>query len=171
MNYLAHIFLSGDNKEVIVGNFMGDYIKGQDFNNYPKAIKKGLILHRNIDTYTDMHHIVRKSKKYFSKKYGKYSGILIDIFYDHYLTQNWLKFNTALLDDYVSSINGILTEYYHVFPERVQFFIPSFIKNNWIKAYSSIEGLDLVLRRMSNRTTLPDETDWAIEQLRKYYYC
>lgn len=169
MNYLAHIYLSGDNEEVVVGNFMGDYVKGQDLNNYPKAIKKGLILHRNIDTYTDTHQIVRKCKKCFIQKYRKYAGILIDIIFDHFLTQHWNKFNPEPLDIFVIKVNNILMSYYDIFPERVQFFIPSFIKNNWIKTYSKVEGIDLVLRRMSNRTTLPNETDWAMEQFRKNY--
>ncbi len=169
MNYLAHVFLSGDNEEIIIGNFIGDYVKGNEFENYSELIKKGILLHRNIDTYTDKNKIVRKSKSLLNKKYGKYSGIIIDIFYDHFLTRNWHKFSNYSLTDYTEKLHKTLLRHSAILPEKVKLFLPSFIDNRWIMTYRSIKGIKVVLQRMSVITTLPDETDYAISVLSDNY--
>lgn len=169
MNYLAHVFLSGDDEEVIIGNFIGDYIKGREFRKYSESIKKGILLHRNIDSYTDRNKIVKKSKSLLKKKYGKYSGIIIDIFYDHFLTGNWNKFSSQSLSGFTENLHNILTRHSAILPEKVKLFLPSFIDNKWIKTYKTIEGMEIVLRRMSDITTLPDESDYAIGILKEYY--
>ena len=169
MNYLAHVFLSGKDEEVIIGNFIGDYVKGRAFRKYSESIKKGILLHRNIDAYTDRNKIVRKSKSLLKKKYGKYSGVIIDIFYDHFLTVNWSRFSRQPLTDFTDNLHKILIRYSPVLPEKVKLLVPSFIDNNWIKTYRSIKGLEIVLNRMSDKTTLPDETAFAIGVLKEYY--
>jgi acyl carrier protein phosphodiesterase len=169
MNYLAHIFLSGTEEGIMIGNFIGDYVKGNDYNNYPEIIKKGILLHRRIGTFTDKHKIVSQSKSYFSKCYHKYSGIIVDILYDHFLVNSWDFFSPHSLDDFKENIFQSLRRNYSILPERVQFFVPSFIKNDWINVYKSVEGIVMVLNRMSMRTTLPDESEFAREIIRKYY--
>ena len=169
MNYLAHVFLSGDNEEILIGNFIGDYVKGREFKKYSESIKKGILLHRNIDSYTDKNKIVKKSKSLLNKKYGKYSGIIIDIFYDHFLTRDWHKFSDQSLTDYTENLHKILIKYSGILPEKVKLFLPSFIDNKWIRTYKSIKGIEIVLQRMSDKTTLPDETDFAICILKDYY--
>jgi len=169
MNYLAHIFLSGNDNEIMIGNFIGDYVKGNEYNKYSPAIIKGILLHRRIDSFTDRHKIVQQSKKYFAPRYHKYAGIIIDILYDHFLVTNWDKYATQTLEDFKENLFSCLNNYYKILPERVQFFLPSFIKNDWIEIYRSVEGIMNVLIRMSMRTTLPDYTEFAREVVRKYY--
>lgn len=169
MNYLAHIYLSGTNDKILIGNFIGDYIKGNDFNKYPPLVKKGIILHRRIDSFTDRHKIVHQSMKYFAPRYHKYAGIIIDILYDHFLVLNWKKYTDETLEEMKDRVFHILKSNYAIFPERVQFFVPSFIKNDWIEIYSTVEGIVNVLVRMSMRTTLPDYSEFAREVLHKYY--
>ena len=169
MNYLAHIFLSGNDDEILIGNFIGDYVKGRDYDLYTPSVKKGILLHRRIDAYTDRHKIVQQSKSYFISKYHKYAGIIIDILYDHFLVVNWDRFSPTPLNDFKANLFDCLKYNYNILPERVQFFMPSFIKNDWIEVYSSIEGIIHVLLRMSMRTTLPDQSEFAREILRKYY--
>ncbi len=89
MNFLAHTYLSGCNEEIIVGNFMGDYVKGRNYLLFPEQVKKGILIHRDIDTFTDMHPITRRNKQRVAEKYHKYAGIIIDIFYDHFLAALW----------------------------------------------------------------------------------
>jgi acyl carrier protein phosphodiesterase len=89
MNFLAHIYLSGDNDLLKIGNFMADSIRGNQYLQYPDEIKKGILLHRFIDTFTDAHLIYRKSKHRLHEKYGHYSGVIMDIVYDHFLAKNW----------------------------------------------------------------------------------
>ncbi len=169
MNYLAHVFLSGDNEEIAIGNFIGDYVKGENFKKYSESVKKGILLHRGIDLYTDRNTTVRKSKSLLKKKYGKYSGIIIDIFYDHFLTKNWHRFTSQSLKDFTQNFHNILHKYFEILPEEVKKFVPSFINNDWINTYRSVEGMEIVLKRLSNVTTLPDETEYAIDVLRNNY--
>ncbi|MBN2275678.1 MAG: DUF479 domain-containing protein [Bacteroidales bacterium] len=170
MNYLAHIYLSGDDEEIIIGNFIGDFVKGYHFNQYTQMIRKGIILHRYIDSFTDSHAIVRRSKARLNEQYHKYSGIIIDILYDHYLVKNWSLYSNCPLDEFIKRFFDLANRYFDLLPESVKFFLPSFIKNNWIKMYDTIEGIQDVLLRMSNRTSLPDNTDFAITVLRRDYH-
>jgi acyl carrier protein phosphodiesterase len=169
MNYLAHVFLSGDDEEIVIGNFIGDYVKGTSFRKYSDSIKKGILLHRDIDVFTDRNKIVRKSKSLLQNKYGKYAGIIIDIFYDHFLAKNWEKFSSLPLKDFTENLHKILNKYFEILPEKVKQFVPSFIDNNWIKYYQSVGGIEKVLKRMSSITTLPDETSYAINILKSDY--
>ena len=170
MNYLAHIYLSGANEEILVGNFIGDYVKGFELGRYPDLVRKGIILHRHIDSFTDTNLIVKRSKTRILEKYHKYSGIIIDIFYDHFLVSTWPAYSSVPIDDFVLNVHAILSRYTEMLPEGVQLFLPSFIKHNWIQKYSTIEGIEDVLHRMSARTTLPEETDFAIKVLREEYH-
>ncbi len=168
MNYLAHIFLSGSSEEILIGNFIGDYVKGRDYLNYPAQIKKGILLHRRIDSFTDSHKIVHQSMSYFAPQYHKYAGIIIDILYDHYLIKNWDRYCPLPLETYKVEVFDMLKRNYGVMPERVQFLLSSFIKNDWIEIYSSLEGIISIYYRMSMRTTLPDHSEFAREVIRKY---
>ena len=85
MNYLAHVYLSGANDLIKVGNFMADSVKGSQYLNYEKELQHGILLHRHIDSYTDAHPIYRQSKHRLHEKYGHYSGVIMDILYDHFL--------------------------------------------------------------------------------------
>lgn len=169
MNYLAHLFLSGEDEEVLIGNFIGDYVKGRNFMNYSEKIRKGITLHRNIDMFTDTNAIVRASKSRFSHCYGKYSGVITDILYDHFLTRNWNKFSPVSLRSFASTSYSILKRNFSILPEEVQLFAPSFINKRWLTKYKSIKGIEKVLRKMTKRTTLPDYTDYAIDVLKIEY--
>ena len=84
MNYLAHIYLSNEEEEITLGNFIADGVKGKKYIQFPSGIQQGILLHRAIDSFTDTHPIVRKSTKRLHKKYGHYSGVIVDILYDHF---------------------------------------------------------------------------------------
>ena len=167
MNFLAHIYLSGDEEEIIVGNFMGDYVKGRDYLRYPENIMKGLLIHRKIDYFTDCHPVTRKSKHHIDKKYGKYAGIIIDIFYDFFLINDWELYSNIPLNPFVNNTFHLLKRNYDLFPQGIKNWFPNFIRNNWLMAYSTAEGIEMVLNRMSSRTSLPDYTDYAIDVLRR----
>jgi acyl carrier protein phosphodiesterase len=152
-----------------VGNFIGDYVKGFELGRYTEMVRKGIMLHRHIDSFTDTNMIVKRSKTRIAEKYHKYSGIIIDIFYDHFLVNTWPAYSETPIEEFVLNVHGILTRYVETLPEGVRLFLPSFIKNNWIQKYSTIEGIEDVLHRMSSRTTLPEETKYAIQVLRDEY--
>lgn len=169
MNFLAHIYLSGVSEEIRIGNFIGDYVKGKGYENYPDEIRKGILLHREIDHFTDHHPVVYQSKMHLNEKYRKYSGIIVDIFYDHFLAKEWSRFHALPLQEFVSDFYQNAVAYFAVLPPRVRQFLPFVIINNWFESYRSIEGIESVLYRMSRRTSLPKETQFAIEELTAEY--
>jgi acyl carrier protein phosphodiesterase len=169
MNFLAHIYLSGDSRELLIGNFIGDYIKGKEYEKYPPAIQEGILLHRHIDYFTDTHAITKSAKKLIRERYGLYAGIVIDIFYDHFLSANWDRFSEMPLKTYVRDRYRVLDSGFSMFPVGVKSWFPYFIKSNWLEAYTSFHGLVMVFKRMSYRTSLPDHSEYAVAQLEENY--
>ena len=169
MNFLAHTYLSGGNEEIIVGNFMGDYVKGRNYLLFPDQVKKGILIHRDIDSFTDTHEVTRRSKQRLASRYHKYAGIIIDIFYDHFLASLWDSYSTLPLEDFVSRTYDLLKRNYKVLPDSIKRWFPTFLENNWMMAYTTVEGIELVLERMSANTSLPDHSAFAVEVLRNHY--
>ena len=169
MNYLAHIFLSGENPNVMIGNFMADSIKGSKHDFYPPEIQKGILLHRQIDTTTDAHPAFRKSTKRLHKNYGHYSGIIVDIFYDHFLAKNWADYSTIPLADYIQSFYKLLRDNSELLPHNIQKMAPIMMEGNWLLIYADLEGIDRVLGGMNRRTKNKSGMDKAGQELRKYY--
>ncbi len=169
MNFLAHIYLSGTSDEILVGNFIGDYVKGNKFNDYPDKIKEGILLHRQIDNFTDTNDIVRETKSHFQSSYGKYAGIIVDIVYDHFLANNWKKYSDMGLESFISRLFHTLTGFVYVFPASVNSFFPSFVTNNWLGRYITLNGIEGVLNGMSQKTSLPNETKSAMHTLVSKY--
>lgn len=170
MNFLAHIYLSGESDEIKIGNFIGDYVKGRNYEKYPELVRKGIVLHRKIDRFTDIHPVVNQSKMHLKKRFRRYSGVIVDIFYDHFLASEWRMFSRHPLPQYVVNMYEILVSNYFILPNEIKTFLPFFIINNWLESYTSIEGIEGVLRRMTRRTSLPNETTFAISELRKNYH-
>lgn len=152
MNFLAHIYLSGNNDLLKIGNFMADSIRGHHYLDYPDEIRKGILLHRYIDTFTDAHPIYRKSKHRLHEKYGHYSGVIMDIVYDHYLAKNWSKYSDEKLEDYAAGFYRLLQDNYNLLTEPIQKMMPSMIVRNWLLSYASLHGLEMILFQMDYRT-------------------
>ncbi len=169
MNFLAHTYLSGCNEEIIVGNFMGDYVKGRNYLQFPELVKKGILIHRDIDSFTDMHPITRRNKQRVAAKYHKYAGIITDIFYDHFLAALWDDFSDLPLQDFVSRTYDLLKRNYQVLPAAIKKWFPTFLENNWMMAYQEVDGIELVLERMAANTSLPNHAGYAVEVLREQY--
>ena len=169
MNFLAHIYLSGNNKMVTIGNFIADGIKSDAYKNYPADIQKGILLHREIDTFTDAHPIVRQSTKRLHKNYGHYSGVIVDILYDHFLAKNWNVYSSVKLKDFVENFYEDLEEHFEILPLRIQNLIPYMIADNWLYNYSKIEGIQRVLDGMNRRTKHVSKMNEATTELKKHY--
>ncbi|MCB2194490.1 MAG: DUF479 domain-containing protein [Bacteroidetes bacterium] len=169
MNFLAHIYLSGDVDEVKIGNFIGDYVKGRAFHIYPENIKNGILLHRFIDSFTDTNINTIDAKQLFAPKYRKYSGIVIDIIYDHFLASNWSRYSYTPLEEFIADFHDLLIRNNEMLPKEVQEFVPKLIKNNRLYSYREIGGIWSVLKTMPKYTSLPDHTDFAIETLKNNY--
>ncbi|GGX25447.1 ACP phosphodiesterase [Aquimarina muelleri] len=169
MNFLAHIYLSGEDPELTIGNFIADSVKGKAYLQYPDGVQKGIMLHRKIDSYTDSHPIVKKSVSRLFPKYSHYSTVIVDILYDHFLAANWKEYSNTPLEEYISSFYTLLQEYYEILPKRIQNFMPYMIKDNWLLSYASIQGIGTILYQMNRRTKNRSKMNFAVIELEKYY--
>jgi acyl carrier protein phosphodiesterase len=169
MNFLAHIYLSGDNDSIKIGNFMADSIRGHSYDVYPEEIQKGILLHRSIDSFTDMHPIYRQSKHRLHEKYGHYSGVIMDIFYDHFLAKNWNTYSDEKLEDYADNFYQLLKDNYDVLTEKVKGIIPYMFARNWLVSYASIDGLQMIMFHMDHRTKNRVDMHESIVELKQYY--
>ncbi len=169
MNYLAHIYLSGDNKMIKIGNFMADSIRGKSYEVYERDIKRGILLHRAIDSFTDMHPIYRQSKHRLHSKYGHYSGVIMDIFYDHFLAKNWSLYSKTPLEEFTTDFYILLETNYEILTDKVKSIIPHMRNKNWLLSYSTIEGLQIIMNQMNYRIKNRVPMDESILELQEYY--
>ena len=169
MNFLAHIYLSGENDLLKIGNFMADSIHGRNYNNFQIEIKKGILLHRSIDSFTDTHPIYRQSKHRLHEKYGHYSGVIMDIFYDHFLATNWNTYSEIKLEEYAQNFYKLLQDHYDLLTEKAQGMLPYMLGRNWLVSYATIEGLQMILFQMDHRTKNRVDMHESIVELKHYY--
>lgn len=169
MNFLAHIYLSGENDLIKIGNFMADGIRGKHFESYPSEIKKGIILHRFIDTYTDAHPIFRKSTKRLHEKYHHYAGVIVDVFYDHFLAKNWSNYSDENLVDFTNRFYQSLHDNYEYLSERTKGMMPYMIEYNWLVSYQTVEGISRILTQMDGRTKNESKMRFSSNELIEYY--
>ena len=169
MNFLAHIYLSGNNEGVTIGNFIADGIKGRNYKKYPLQIQKGILLHREIDTYTDQHPIVRKSTARLHDNYSHYSGVIVDILYDHFLAKNWDNYHEQPLDEYIQNFYKLLRSDFDILPSRIQQMMPYMISDNWLLSYATVPGISKILVQMNRRTNNISKMNFAVIELEQYY--
>ena len=169
MNFLAHIYLSGDNDLIKIGNFMADGIRGKQFVNYPSEIQKGIILHRGIDTFTDAHPIFRQSTKRLHQNYHHYAGVIVDVLYDHFLAKNWKNYSDEKLTEYVDRFYQSLVDNKPLLSDRIVTIMPILFKENWLVAYETIEGIQHILTQMDRRTKNQSNMRFAVQDLTEFY--
>lgn len=169
MNFLAHIYLSGENDLIKIGNFMADGIRGKQFEQFPDDVQKGILLHRFIDTYTDSHDIFRQSTKRLHEKYHHYSGVIVDIVYDHFLAKNWTKYSDEKLEDFINRFYNSLHDNYSILTEKTQDLMPYMIERNWLLSYQTVEGIHQILTQMDRRSKNISKMQFASEELKEFY--
>ncbi|POY37626.1 DUF479 domain-containing protein [Flavobacterium alvei] len=169
MNFLAHIYLSGENGLIKIGNFMADGIHGKHFDSFPIEIRKGIILHREIDTFTDSHPLFRQSTKRLHANYHHYSGIIVDIFYDHFLAKNWKNYSDEKLEDYTERFYQSLRDNFEVLTPKTQKMVPYLVTQNWLMSYQTVEGIEIILEKMDNRMKRNSNMRFAVAELRTFY--
>jgi len=170
MNFLAHLYLSGDDPQIKTGNFIGDFVKGKNLaDRFGKDIAKGIVLHREIDWFTDRHPIVKQSKDRLRGKYRHYSGVIVDVFYDHFLAKNWKRYSTKLLPEFADECYSIIQQQQAILPEEVNYMLPYMIKGNWLVNYSKIEGIYRALSGMARRTRFESKMEEATGDMEKNF--
>lgn len=148
---------------------MADGIRGKDYLNFTEGIKKGILLHRNIDTFTDAHPIFRKSKHRLHENYGHYSGVIIDIFYDHFLAKNWTVYSNEKLHDFTQTFYQLLEHNFDVLTQKTQKMLPYMMQYNWLESYQTLDGIEKILIQMDARTKNQSKMRFSIAELNLYY--
>lgn len=170
MNFLAHIYLSGTNPKTMVGNFIGDFVKGRNvLDQFEPDIAKGIELHRAIDEFTDHHPIVQNSKIRLRPKYRHYAAVIVDIFYDHLLSRFWSNYHPQPLEIFSAEAYKTLNDNWRVLPLSVRSFLPYMIKDNWLLSYGTFDGIGRALSGMARRTRHDSRMDESIVDLREHF--
>ncbi|MHC1698802.1 MAG: ACP phosphodiesterase [Geobacteraceae bacterium] len=165
MNHLMHLFLSGSDPEILVGNLMGDFVKGRLDDRYPPGIRRGLEIHRKIDSFAAGNELFLRSKRRIDPRYGHFRAVLVDIFYDHFLARYWEDFSPVSLEEFISSSRQILSRYEDQLPSRLQELLPRMFSRHWLIAYREPAGIETALRRMSERLARPNPLAEGFEEL------
>lgn len=169
MNYLAHLYLSFGHEEIMVGNFIADKIKGNNLNEFSDGIQKGIILHRMIDHYTDNHPVTRKSRDRIRNQYHKFSGIVIDLYYDHFLSVNWDNYSNVSLIRFTRESYRTLFRYYFLLPPTLKRILPWMAAGNWLLSYREIDNIGLALKGISTRIKVNSGIENGGRELKLYY--
>ncbi len=170
MNFLAHLYLSGNNPEILTGNFIGDFVKGKiPTDQFGPGMAKGIALHREIDWFTDTHQVVKQSKDRLRPKYRHYSGVIVDVFYDHFLAKNWENYSEKLLPAFADECYSTLQQQKSILPEEVNYMLPFMINGNWLVNYAGLEGIHKALTGMAKRTRFESKMEESVADLQNDY--
>jgi len=156
MNFLAHLHIAQHTKTSFVGNFLGDFVKGDPQGKFNDEIVQGIRLHRFVDSYTDQHQLVKSTKPFFRQELRRYSPIALDMFWDHCLAKHWLEFHKLALADFCQQAQlqiqaeSALEE--NALPERFQKVSGLVWQGKWLQSYAEIENIQYGLKRMSLRS-------------------
>jgi len=165
LNYLAHIYLSFSDDDILLGNFAADFIRNKEVKKLPDSQVNGVLLHRLIDAYTDIHPDVKQSTKRLRSIQGKYAPVVSDILYDYILAKHWDTFHPEPLSVFKGKVYDRLSNKLAEFPEKTRMKIERMVAGDFIQSYESMEGIHGVFLRMDRRTSFPSKFAEATLQL------
>lgn len=169
MNYLAHLYLSDQSAEGFAGSLLGDFVTGSVAGKFNENVENEILMHRRIDAFTDSHTVVKRSKRRISAENGRYAGVLIDVFYDHYLAVNFEKYSSVPLKTFSQKAYRALDEHRSLFPEKFRQRIDGIISYDLLGSYQSIDGIHLTLTRISSRIKRRNDLADGISDLENNY--
>ena len=167
MNFLAHFYLAGGDEGLILGNFLADYVRGRKYEEYPEHVRRGILQHRGIDDFTDTHDTVDRTKSRLRPKYGKYSPVICDVFYDYVLGSNWKDYSDQDLSSFAQGIYEVLHDNSSLLPERAQMTLGFMSGKNWLYHYSSYYGIEKALQGLNRRASFDNDMHLAIHDLKE----
>lgn len=170
MNILIHLFFSQNDENIILGNFIADYIRGINrIKDYPPQIQSGIKLHQWIDNYSDNNIIVKKSISIFSPSLKHYAPVAVDVIYDHFMANNWENFSKKSLFNTIDEFYIILNNNYNILPNKAKRAVDHMITNNWLIMYKDLSGLKHIFEWMDTRASFEANLTNSIEILIEYY--
>lgn len=167
MNHLMHLYLSGNDPETLVGNLMGDFVKGRLDDRFPPGIRRGLEIHRKIDSFAAGNELFLRSKRCLDPRYGHFRAVLVDIFYDHFLASDWNDYSPLSLEEFLGYSHQILARIEEQLPPRLRELVPRMFSRQWLLAYREPAGIEIALRRMSERLARQNPLAEGIGELLK----
>lgn len=151
MNYLAHLFVADSEPASLVGNLIADFVKGSDLSHLPPGVERGIRQHRRVDSFTDCHPVVQRSIGRISAKWGWFSGILIDVYYDHILATTWSEWSAEPLRSFVDRVHRVLLDNVELAPVDGREMIGKLVASDRLHSYSTVAGIHDALSRLSRR--------------------
>ncbi len=161
MNFLAHAFLSFGQDEILIGNFIGDFVKGKMIDTYPTGIRQGIRLHREIDNFTDTHPLVKVSQSYLRPTFGHYSTVITDVFFDYFLGKYWEKYSSKSLETFVEETYETISKHEEDLPKQFKEMFFWMKSQNWLLNYRTIEGIQKSLSGLSRRARFDSKMELA----------
>ena len=169
MNYLAHLYLADNDTESVIGSLMGDFVKGRLDPARPPALRHAIMQHRRIDSFTDAHALVRRSKRRIGPEFRRYAGILIDVFYDHFLATEWQSYAEVPLEEFAEGVYCEIGRHLDGLPPRMQQSMRYMVANDLLRTYRTVDGIGLALRGIETRLRRPSRLGEAVTELVNAY--
>lgn len=170
MNYLAHLYLAGNESESVIGSLMGDFVKGRVDPARPPALRHAIFQHRRIDSFTDAHPLVRRSKRRIGPEFRRYAGILIDVFYDHFLATEWQRYAAVPLDEFAEQVYTQVNRHLSALPPRMQVSMRYMVANDLLGSYRTVDGIGQALQGIETRLRRPSRLGEAVTELENAYW-
>lgn len=164
MNWLAHVFLSEPEIEFRLGNLLADLVKGHDRVGVSDAFLRGVRQHQEIDVFTDSHPVVHQSRARISSEYRHVTGILVDVFYDHFLALHWDQYSTLPLAAFAAGLYADIRAHSINLPAEAQATVDRMICEDRLASYRRIEGIEATLRRVSIRLSKRVGKDFQLQR-------
>lgn len=168
MNFLAHFHLSHQSEAAVLGGLLGDFVKGRAYQDFPAEIAQAILLHRRIDSFTDGHEFIRQSKSRLAPPFRRYSGIVLDLFFDHYLATHWEKFSSRTLESFCNDVYRQLNQNLDVYPDDCRMVVQMMSQHDWLTSYRDTQSIERALkgisRRLSRKTPVADAIIYLSDQ-------
>ncbi len=156
MNYLAHVTLAGPSDEAVLGNLLGDFVKGLDRDGLPAAVRDGIAAHHAIDRFTDLDATVVRARQRLDERYGHMRRVLVDVFFDHFLARHWSRFRPDVaLPAFTRRVYGVLRSHAALLPPRLARMRPRMEADDWLASYGDVDAIDRALAGMARRLRRP----------------
>jgi len=170
MNYLMHIFLSGEDPHLRIGNFIADHLRGTiSPQAFPSQVLKGIFFHRQIDRFSDNHSAVNKAVKLLHPSFHHYAGIVVDIYFDHFLIKHWDAYSKIELQTFINSFYEQLKANCDILPPKSQKIATKIIESNWLMKPKNLEGLHEIFVNFKKRTHFSNQLELADKKLEENY--
>jgi acyl carrier protein phosphodiesterase len=169
MNYLAHLYLAEQSREGLLGSLLGDFVKGRLDDRFPETVRRGIALHRAIDSFTDAHPLHLESRNRIGGARRRYAGIIVDVCYDHFLCRNWAEHSNESLAVFTERVYGVLREHEYDLPDRLRRIMPHMIADDWLSSYADLENVGRALDGIARRIARSNPLAGALTEIEANY--